>query len=52
MPSGIKQYSHAVPKWFESLAHIEALMSLAILKVDQFDVVLPRYSETENIIIP
>ena len=45
----LKQYSHAVPKWFESLAHIEALMSLAVLKVDQFDVVLPDIQEQKTL---
>lgn len=41
----LEKYHQLVPKWFDALAKIEALMSLSVLKIDYFDVVLPEIQE-------
>lgn len=41
----LKQYQEIVPEWFDVLAKFESLMSLSVLKIDQFDVVLPHIQD-------
>ena len=45
----LKQYQHAIPVWFEVLAKFESLMSLSVLKIDQFDVVLPEIQKEKTL---
>lgn len=46
----LKQYQHAIPVWFEVLAKFESLMSLSVLKIDQFDVVLPEIQKEKTLV--
>lgn len=36
-----KKYLNAIDEWFETLSFFEEVMSLAVLKIDDFDVTLP-----------
>lgn len=44
----LRKYQNDISGWFDCLAELEALMSLSVLKIDQFDVELPKiYNQGE-----
>lgn len=43
------QYRFSVAQWFECLADLEALMSLTVLKIDDFDVNMPLLSQEKTL---
>lgn len=52
MHNGLNNINTAIPVWFEVLAKFESLMSLSVLKIDQFDVVLPEIQKEKTLVLP
>lgn len=47
--SWLEQYQNHIENWFNGLADIEVYMSLSVLKIDDFDVVMPQINETKTL---
>lgn len=45
----LNEYGQLVACWFDGLAEIEALMSLSVLKIDDFKVTLPQITEEKTL---
>jgi len=45
----LQTYHKDIQKWFDSLADLEALMSLSVLKIDHYDVIIPDIVEQEKL---
>lgn len=45
----IEKYQNDIEVWFESLNELEVIMSLSVLKVDDFDVVMPTITQHKTL---
>ena len=45
----LNQYQNSIEKWFDGLSEIEVLMSLTILKIDEFSVTKPIIKERQSL---
>ncbi|MFR7592292.1 MAG: MutS-related protein [Longibaculum sp.] len=47
--SWLENYQKDIPFWFDGLAEIETIMSLSVLKIDDFDVTMPKLSIKQSL---